>query len=196
MKTLKKILVTFIILIAAGNVWGIEPKDFRGVPFDASLAQAREKLPYLRCPSMQDYKGIWFDNETVIRRAEQLEVVICNEDDSYIGPVNINIMYTFRHNKMVTVYISFKSSDYNYLKDVYIKKYGKPLSTKTNIIQTEMSVKYVNESIQWGGKNVLIELEKYAGTIGSGSIFYITTKELSRINKESEESKEKAIKDI
>jgi len=178
---MKKLLfLTVVILTAATNFalgenkpWSKEPKYFRGVPFGASEAEALNKIPSM---------GNCRNNETLGR--------MCLDSGFKIGDVPfVKNTFVFYDDKLVSVNVNFKSKDYDYIKDVFIKKYGKPQKIESEKVKTEEGIEYENEILTWRGDIIELHVEKYSRNINNGIVIYSNIgwlERLGEINKRKE----------
>jgi hypothetical protein len=96
--------------------WPLEPKDFRGVPFGASLKQT-EKILRLYCSS---------DKRT--------KIGVCLDRYFAIGPVTTQNVFEFDADRLVRIRLSFPSSSFATLRDIFIERYGQPSATQTQSV--------------------------------------------------------------
>ena len=179
---MKKLLfLTVVILTAATNFalgenkpWPKEPKSFRGVPFGASEAEALYKIPSM---------GNCRNNETLGR--------MCLDSGFKIGDVPfVKNTFVFYDDKLVSVNVNFKSKDYDFIKDVFIEKYGEPKEIEREKVKTEAGIEYENEILTWRGDIIEIHVEKYSRNINNGIAIYSNInwlERLDKINKRKEE---------
>jgi len=179
---MKKLLfLTVVILTAATNFalgenkpWSKEPKYFRGVPFGASEAEALNKIPSM---------GNCRNNETLGR--------MCLDSGFKIGDVPfVKNTFVFYDDKLVSVNVNFKSKDYDFIKDVFIEKYGEPKEIEREKVKTEGGIEYENEILTWRGDIIEIHVEKYSRNINNGIAIYSNInwlERLDKINKRKEE---------
>jgi hypothetical protein len=179
---MKKLLfLTVVILTAATNFalgenkpWSKEPKYFRGVPFGASEAEALNKIPSM---------GNCRNNETLGR--------MCLDSGFKIGDVPfVKNTFVFYDDKLVSVNVNFKSKDYDFIKDVFIEKYGEPIEIEREKVKTEAGIEYENEILTWRGDIIEIHVEKYSRNINNGIAIYSNInwlERLDKINKRKEE---------
>ena len=176
----KSLFLSVVILAAATNFalgenkpWPKEPKKFRGVPFGASEAEALNKIPSM---------GNCRNNETLGR--------MCLDSGFKVGVVPfVKNTFVFYDDKLVSVNVNFKSKDYDYIKDVFIKKYGKPKKIESEKVKTEEGIEYENEILTWRGDIIELHVEKYSRNINNGIVIYSNIgwlERLGEINKNKE----------
>ena len=177
----KSLFLSVVILAAATNFalgenkpWSKEPKYFRGVPFGASEAEALNKIPSM---------GNCRNNETLGR--------MCLDSGFKIGDVPfVKNTFVFYDDKLVSVNVNFKSKDYDFIKDVFIEKYGEPKEIEREKVKTEAGIEYENEILTWRGDIIEIHVEKYSRNINNGIAIYSNInwlERLDKINKRKEE---------
>ena len=178
----KFVVISVLILILASNfVFGEDKpweKDFRGVPFGASEKEARQKIPNLDC-----------SNSEKLGR-------VCHDMNFYIGNVKTFNAMSFKNDKMVTVFLSFKSENYDFIKGVFIKKYGLPTDTKNMTVKTMAGVEYENEILEWEGNKIILRLRKFGGKIDQGNAYFGDLSYMKGKIKEGEEKEKKAVTDF
>lgn len=136
--------VLVLTLMTARADWPLEPKDFRGVPFGASKQRADATLKFLSC-----YRHDV--NETV-----------CDDDEIHVGAVHMLPVYTFDwRNRLVSVLIKTYTEEFADMKDIFMKRYGKPANTRSGRSRT--GVQFSNELLSWQGRVIDVRLLRYAG---------------------------------
>jgi len=177
----KSLYLTVVILAAATNFalgentpWPKEPKYFRGVPCGASEGEALNKIPSM---------GNCRNNENLGR--------MCLDSGFKIDNVPfVKNTFVFYDDKLVSVNFNFKSKDYDFIKDVFFKKYGDPNKIESKKVKTEGGMEYENEIITWRGDIIELHVEKYSRNINDGIAIYSNIRWLERlgmINKGKEE---------
>jgi hypothetical protein len=126
-----------------------EPKDFRGVPWGASVAALKEKFGDAYC---QEYE------EDVTGDA------ICKSEFN-VGEIPVKGFFSFRKKGLVRVALAFDAKQFNEMIDIFTEKYG----SSTSKHQTER-LKYTDETRIWKGSTVDIEANKYRDTIRQSEI--------------------------
>jgi len=183
----KSLFLSVVILTAAANFalgenkpWPKEPNIFRGVPFGASEAEALNKIPSM---------GNCRNNETLGR--------MCLDSGFKVGDVTfVKNTFVFYNDKLVSVYFNFKSKDYDFIKDTFIKRYGEPKNTVNDKIKTEGGMKYENEILTWKGDNIELHVEKYSRNINNGIVIYSNIRWLERLDKNNNRKKQETTKDL
>lgn len=136
------------------QVWDKEPNSFRDVPFGAAKQTAKETIKNMRC--------------------------VVNECDSVFilaEGVRAETHWTFQEDKLEQVLMTFPSEHYNFIKEVFVKKYGPPSTVKTQEIQNQYGAKFQDESLYWTGRVISVALNRYASDLTTGGAF-IGLKEL------------------
>jgi hypothetical protein len=165
------VVSALLLLVVTGSALGWnEPDDFRGVPWGASLQEARTLL---------ESKG----------EEPDCRIDRCNVPGS-IGPTRLLIEYIFIENKFTLAMLTFLPSQYEMLHTIFSDRYGPPTWIEDEEVRTGMGVAYTNQVATWAGDRVVIELERYGSTINYGRAM-ISLKEF--LDKEREET-ESAIK--
>lgn len=112
-----------IALAQKAQPWKQEPDSFRDVPFGSTEAETNQKLAdELSCFDVGPYGRT------------------CSGGFS-IGDVGIKNSFWFDGDHLAHVSIQFDSHNYDYLKDVFIQKYGPPRNRKSERLQNRMGVK-------------------------------------------------------
>ncbi|HEX3067554.1 MAG TPA: hypothetical protein VHX14_03190, partial [Thermoanaerobaculia bacterium] len=99
--------------------WAKEPTAFQRVPFGSSLQAADAMFKFIKCyPQDKD------DTE-------------CSGDVIPIGQINTVPEFTFNsRNQFVAVRLTQYTNEFDYLKDVFVERYGKPTKTRTGVSKT------------------------------------------------------------
>lgn len=166
----------------AAEPWTREPKDFRGVPFGASRAEARAALDPGHSPDIAQRltctDGLLKDakfmrqlspslRETMER--EERERGTCSVMVAEIGPVMTKQTFTFHDDRFVQVELTFSSARFETLRDIFVERYGPPVSETTETVKTKAGASFENTVLLWTGEKVDVELRRYGGTIDSGA---------------------------
>jgi hypothetical protein len=172
------LLVVFALLMvtsASGSEkWPNEPKEFRGVPFGSSQSAMREKFDPGRC--------VGRPNDVCLNHAQR------------IGEAATDEVYSFEADRFVDVYITFASGRYEYLRDIFVEKYGAPTDTKKTLVKTPGGAEFENERLTWFGDSVMVDIERFGRTVTKGTAHLSDRAWMERSAKEREEKKHKAAK--
>ena len=90
-----------------------------------------------------------------------------------IGEIPVDVLYTFRANRLVAIYFYFKPDDFSDLKAAFVTRFGQPALSDKFVVKTGAGVEYLNEVLTWKGKTVGIDLVKYSGKVTEGSAGYV-----------------------
>jgi len=153
----------------AAPIWANEPSTFRDVPFGATEAEAKAKIPFIGCKNMDSSSG-----------SDRM----CTGYFSIGGATAMTNSFGFRDDKVNVVYLSFKSKDYDTVRAVLIEKYGAPSQSEHAPMKTVMNVELMNEKLVWQGKTVRFELDRYSGNVNDSSAIFITNETFERQLKE------------
>jgi hypothetical protein len=161
--------------------WPKEPDAFVGVPFNSTEAAAKTKVRFGICLPV-----------TPQERSCSLSFVLV---DDAIGPLTLSLFFTFSGDQLVYISGNFPSSDYARVKEIFTEKYGKPLETVPETVQTKTGAKYENETLRWNGKTVNISLARYDDSIDTGSLrVYLKTWMQDKMRRDAEAKKQGASK--
>lgn len=160
-------LALLSLVVSVCIAWGWEePAGFRDIPWGASPAQVKQKLPGLTCE--KDCIG-----------------------HLRIGDVRVIALIDFDTGGMDLVSISFPSDSFYAIKVAFVERYGQPHAQRKETVQTKGGALYENEILEWNGTKVLISLKQYSGTV-SESVGRIETVEGKRVRHERYREKAKA----
>lgn len=90
-----------------------------------------------------------------------------------MGSVEATSNFVFAEGKLVQVIVSYYPSEYEYVRSVFVEKYGPPTATTKVPVRTKAGVEYGNDTTIWRFPNITIEMHRYGTTIDRGST-YIT----------------------
>ncbi|HEX6100463.1 MAG TPA: hypothetical protein VF432_29380 [Thermoanaerobaculia bacterium] len=149
------LIVSGLLFIAA--VWAQEPKAFRGVPFGASEEEVAStlKLSAVSCLDMDGQRS-------------------CIHHTS-LGEVKVMEVYQFDEDRLVQVFLSFKSPQYSLLREEFIKLYGKPTEIWTEPYET-VGGKHRTEMLEWRGDKMIVRVEQFGPSLHEG-IAVVATRE-------------------
>ena len=118
----------FALLMVASARAAEEPTGFRDIPFGASEAQIREKLPTAKC--------------LAVAGDDQHDDVSCSVS-SMIGHVPVLVFYRLvgepMQRRMMNVTLSFKSEDFGRISQAMTDRYGPP----TNVSEQRETLRWV-----------------------------------------------------
>ena len=140
---------------AAGD--GLEPSGFRGVSWGSTVAEADAVIHF----------GEHTCNEMSTREPE----IWCGEDFA-MGEVTATAQYQFAKGRLVGVMLSYDPSEFEYVRSVFIQKYGKPTAQEVVPMRTGMGVRYGNDTVSWRFPGVTIEMHRYGSTVNRGATFF------------------------
>jgi hypothetical protein len=124
--------------------WPKEPTSFQGVPFGVSRQTADAKFKFLQC------------------YPHNVDETECSGDVIPIGPVNAVPQFTFNsRNQFVAIRLSQYTHEFDYLKDIFIERYGKPTTTRSGVSKT--GVPAPNELLIWQGQAINVTLLRHSG---------------------------------
>ena len=111
-----------------------------------------------------------------------------------IGDVHVTAFLKFYNDRFGQILMWFPSDHFDFVKEVFIDKYGKPTSSRVTEVRTRMNVPYVNFISTWRWADVDIYFEKYGPDIEQG-FASVTTREYSAGVVKREKEKKKGAKD-
>ena len=149
---MKKLFFTLILILFTMNLMAQEHLSFKGIPIEGSIAEFCKKLEAKGFTSLGNEDNIeMFTGDFTGREAS---VAVASTDDG---------------KNVFSVIVFFEPSDewnslvstYNYYKDLYIRKYGKPAKSK-------------EKNPSYSDSNGLLMWELYQGTVVWGSLWKVT----------------------
>lgn len=150
------IIFSAILFIAAD--WPQEPKAFRGVLFGASEQEVASTLKL----------------DAVVACLDIEEQRSCIHHTS-LGEVKVMEIYQFDEDRLVQVFLSFKTPQYSLLREELIKLYGKPAETWTEPYET-VGGKHTTEILEWRGDKMVVHLQQFGASLHEG-IAMVATRE-------------------
>lgn len=131
------VLAVSLMLAAPALAWD-EPGHFRGVPWGASVEDAKAKVPTLTCLPLMGTCREFFE----------------------LGPARVYGFWTFRNGGFDQVNLTFVAGQYPEVKAIFLARYGEPTTQRTQPIRSgEPPVQ--NEILEWTGERVSIELRRF-----------------------------------
>jgi hypothetical protein len=175
------LLATVTTTAAASDKWPLEPKDFRGVPFGASVADMRVIIvPAPNSPV--NCAGDMLTNKDLLRRltpamqeagASMFRLKNTCTQLFSIGGVSTKQEFVFHEDKLVQVDLSFASAAFDKLRDIFTIRYGPPTESHTEPIRTKSGSSFENSVSVWVGQKVTVRLQQFSETIDGGSALII-----------------------
>jgi len=168
---------------SAPPVWQKEPDQFKGVSFDATSAEAKKAASFSFCQNELAIPGLPqpVGQQTCILRIDVTEhySIVC--------------YFKFQHDRLQQISGDFPSKYYEEVRGLFITKYGDPLATAHENVQTNAGAVYEQESLTWRGKKICLFLSRFGDSINDGSISFIPTAALEEQEKKSNAQKSKAL---
>jgi hypothetical protein len=156
-----------------------EPKAFRNVRWGATKAEAAAIIHFgeSSCTDMSDFHP----GETW-----------CGSD-FLMGNITATSNFVFVKDKLVQVIVSYYPSEFEYVKSVFVEKYGRPSSAAVVPIRTKAGVPYDNDMAVWKFPAVTIEMHRYGTTVERGATYFTLNSWIEEEKQRETESKKKAI---
>lgn len=199
------IIAMGMILFATSALAFNEPKDFRGIPWGASEAdviagltlEAARQRGYTP-EEVERFKWSFRDRISCTEIPQKLfGDLLCSGLAIEIGPArNIETSYTLRANRLVAVGLRFKPDQFSLLEEIFIQRYGPPTDTRETPFKTQGGLQSVNRVLWWLGKDVSIQLQRYAGKITEGSARLQTVAESNEYQRRLKEEKFRGAGDL
>ncbi|HMJ84972.1 MAG TPA: hypothetical protein VK504_17445 [Vicinamibacterales bacterium] len=134
-----------------------EPDAFRGVKWLATQAEAAAEVGF---------------GEDSCHELSVLDAVeIWCADDFELGRITATSEFVFVRGHFVQAQVSYYPSEYDFVRAVFVEKYGKPLTEAVVPVQTPTGVQYDNDTAVWEFPNLSIEMHRYGTTIQRGVAF-------------------------
>jgi len=144
------------------GMWHQEPASFIGIQINQNLTYQLNECPTDSVPDRLCYKKA-FENYYTLRAVPPLGL------HGYSASV-------ITHDSQIReITLTTKIDDYQNIKDLLVRKYGKPQLQGTETVKTKVGATFQNEKLFWEGKSVAILLEKYSDTVDKSSVSVINT---------------------
>lgn len=174
--TTRTLILAAVLLVAlqadTSDTWPLEPKDFRGVAFPgASKDEVMKKL-------------------SIDRRF--CRATSCLDQRFALGDVSITTLFDFKDDRLTQIYLQFRSSGFDAVKEIFTERYGPPTRVEDTPVRTKAGVEYENQTVVWLGDAVEIHLVRYGGNIDEGSVLFYDRAWMAEQAKAAEEAKRKA----
>jgi hypothetical protein len=184
---LRYALMLAMVLVAFPALAFNEPDSFRGVPWGATLEETKAALdkaweatsPGVRDISKPDCLG----NSYCWMRA-------------VVGRVAGTAGFHFHEGKFVMGNLSFPSSRYVEIREIFVERYGQPTSTSEEVVKNKMGASFTNEYLRWRGEKVSITLRRYTDKLDTGRGTLVTKEEEERLAKQREKAIQKGKGDL
>jgi hypothetical protein len=88
--------------------------------------------------------------------------------EDWIAGALTKLSLNFVDGKFARVSITFDPKDFETIREVFVKRYGKPMASITQEVGTARGVKLANPVLTWQGTRIAIVLSKYGNTIIQG----------------------------
>jgi hypothetical protein len=154
--------LTVVLLLGGGVLHGQTPvESYRGIPFGSTETKARGVVKFESCKTTPSSFGL----------TGKLAKRMCAGSFS-VGSVKVKDSVFFMNDAMVNAFMSFSSSAYPRIRDVFLDKYGKPTTEQHGVLQNRLGAQFENETLTWTGAKVTVSLTKFEGNLDSGSAMF------------------------
>ncbi len=181
LRTLQLVALALVAALACPAFGWEEPDKFRGVPWGATLEEARALLKAAgdECSDLSP-KGRCY-----VHRAK-------------IGPVSpVSILFTFgKSNAFEHATLSFPASQYAAVRAILVDRYGTATRTKEETLQNRFGTKFTNEIVEWSGERVYIRLRRNGSELDKGSAIIGLKAALQREGEDREKALKKGKDDL
>lgn len=144
---------------AARAEWPLEPKDFRGVHFGASQAEATAVL--------KNSAGIGVLQGGKFGGWNCLDGTRCFVS-APIGRFTTDQDFTFYDDKFVQVKLTFATEAFDELRAIFIERYGPPTDERKAAVKTQAGGTFTNDVVTWSGERVIVRIERYFTSLDTG----------------------------
>ena len=134
-----------------------EPDNFRGIPWGASLDDARRTL-----------LDSWKPSEQLHGHPECPPAKARCVQKGKLGPIDVTFVYTFKDDRFVSALIMFKAADYKAVRTILTERYGAPTTQQRIEIRTKVGVPHESELGVWRGEKVSVMLERFHKRVDEG----------------------------
>jgi hypothetical protein len=141
----------WVILLSNNGLAWEEPPDFRGVKWGSSFEELSRVFP------------------GVSEIEEVGNVKFYSVSSQQIANIYVDYLFGFLNDKFGFVRLSFRSNDFEPLRDIFVSRYGRAHSTSTEVLRNAMGTKFLNSILNWNGATLTIILQKYESTIMDGT---------------------------
>jgi hypothetical protein len=135
------LLLFTAIPAVAQTEWPQEPSDFRGVPFGATQREVRRLL------------GI---------SSFDCDRLRCADPRFVLGHVATQNDLFFQDGRFVQSVLNFRSADFDYLRDLFVQRYGSPMKTERHVMTSSAGAERENETLEWRGAKAVVVIARYA----------------------------------
>jgi hypothetical protein len=175
-----------LIMLAMGLVCSIsaandqevtkEPLSFRGLLWRTPLDEAmkRESL-FGKCGTVQQFTA-------------------CDDYGFAIGDVPVHNRFFFTHDGFAGAVMRFDSKGYEFVRDVFVKKYGTPTSISHETVKNLTGAEFTNETNAWSFSGTAVYLSRYGDSLVDSVAFVGLVSWVDDMNKAGEQQKVKAAK--
>jgi hypothetical protein len=151
------------------KIWTKEPEGFQKLKFGDTEADVLAKEPSFTCMGKPG---------TVYRNCF---------GSTKVGDVLIHQLLIFDEKHLALISATFNSRQFDYMRPLFIERYGEPTGASKKIIQNAMGAKFENETIIWDGKAVVITFQKFSGKITESGFNLCTRAYFEKQQKDREE---------
>lgn len=172
------ILAVLLFTASPASTWN-EPDNFRGVPWEASEAELKEKIPGVRC--------INFSNPLADRG--------CSTSFS-VGPVPTKGFFGFQEGQLRWVRLTFDPKHFQTMQGIFSERYGAPSHQEEIPVKNRMGAEFLNVEALWSGNLITIRMRKYSGKITESEALYMTPTVFEEFTRRKIEQQKKGAGDL
>lgn len=179
-----RLIVALILVISSlGAAAADEPLAFKGLALGSTQEEVLKHYPKADC----GIKTICFMTARDIETMKEMA----------IGGIPVpSMMFSFYEGKLERISIWPRSVHFERLSEALKDRYGVPESDLSSPVRTKAGVEFQNRVLVWRQAGGMVRLERYSSKITDSSLSYSSHESIERQNKEFEEGKRRAIKDL
>lgn len=187
--------------------------EFKGAKLGITKQRFVEMFPYLECskstsPLLADEMCIGYHGKKECYKTprgatvqESLDFMnACRSEDSrnytYGGWIAISIYAYFCSDSLSLVTVTIHENGFSTVVAALTEKYGKPIESKTEVIETRAGVSYQNKIMLWRRADTYITATRYSDTIEESLISYKLSSFDAEFKKRQDESTRKNANDL
>lgn len=171
------LVVAFMGMVATARAqtpktWDKEPTAYRGMEWGAPFAQAHKFVDNPSVCICQDTGGAYFGcpqplfaplkpNDVPDRRS-------CKSSLAVAG-IDVEDLLHFEEDRLVGAHMEFSEDEFDKMKEIFVEKYGRPMTSSTSDVTNRMGAHFTNESVEWRGARVTVSLDRYGSDLRKSS---------------------------
>jgi hypothetical protein len=192
-------LFGILLAVCWVGVCGAQQMDFKGAKVGMTPAEVKQLWPELQCSNVQERiaqsilprdRDLWQSRATT---ADVYCEATFTDRDPNGGLIDIagfratRIQFKFFGDRFLYGTAYFRSTGFDQVAEALAAKYGPPTKTETEAVTNRLGGVFTNTTLSWGGRPVMIQLDRFYGTLDTAAYSLITEEHVKEYARRTQE---------